>query len=1064
MPIVLRSFLSYRILFVCMLICPVSCLSFMAFSQPGYQFENFTEANGLSDNRVTCFLKDKTGFIWIGTENGLNRFDGHSFLIYRPGLSHRSISNPYINDIEEDRAGRLWVSTQSGLNVIDKKDDSISVLLPEEYASISKKYTIPSDLIWDTYIDRQDRVWIAADGRELCYYDIQKKIFIYLPWRKYLGTLFPQRGRSYNSIRKIYYKSENEIWLGTSAGLFSYSSSSNTFTYYKSFEADHFIQLETSADGRTVFFVQNPVNILQELSPESGIKKDIPWSTIPFRGQSSDRDRGTGDKRWLPAGKSIAEINSTTGEATLITHLPDDPYSLPDGTIRTVYRENTGIVWAGTSNGIGKFNPSMNLFSFTEIFPFSKRGEVPENDLYRFDQTIHTVFYSKIDNQYYISSPATNSLIIKNKTTGRSRVIKNIQGIPLRHCSVIFEDSKDQLWILAGAHAFKYNRTTEQFTVSAFHSQDNNILFTDAIEDANGQLWFACLNDGLYRYDPATNISRKFSAKDSFDVSLVTSLYFDKEYNKLWIGTFEKGLYLYDFSSNKISRFIKNKKDPSHIHTSLVTDIIKDKNGMIWISTYADGISRIASAKPVNNGFTHISIQDGLAENNIFSLQNDLAGNTWATSFKGLTKIGPDGKVIAQYNRAKGLGFTDFYSPLTRTETGELLTGVSNGFISFHPDSLSYSSPEFPVIITSFRTKDSTDTKGAHSILSYDDNEVQFDFTALSYVNPGHTQYEYRLQGIDNNWVKTGNINNTKYNNLAPGSYLFKVRAFDFTGKLSSNEAIYSFRILPPWWQTWWFRTIAVLAITVLVLYLFRRRIAVIKHKALINQQMAELKGQALRAQMNPHFIFNSLNAIQELIVTENYPASYHYLSKFSKLLRMVLNMSEKNFIPLSSEIEMCQLYIELESLRFKHSFQYTIHVDEGIDAETTLFPSLLVQPFIENAVWHGLLQKKGEKKLAVNFEEINGNLVCTIRDNGIGREKALAIKMQKIGAKYLESKGTELAQQRVENLKAAGVNNATITITDCKGEDGNATGTEVRIAISSPENTEDDKNINRRR
>jgi ligand-binding sensor domain-containing protein/two-component sensor histidine kinase len=1018
-------------------------------AQPGYQFESLTETNGLSDNRVTCFLKDKTGFMWIGTENGLNRFDGHSFLVYQPGFMGHSISNPFINDIEEDGLGRLWVATQSGLNVIDGQKDSVFVFLPGDNVYENNEKSIPSDLIWDTYADKQNRIWIAADVRDLCYYDIKKQLFVYLPWKKYFADKFPDRRDSYNSIRKIYYKSDNELWLGTAAGLFSYTISSGEFNYYKSQDTDHFIQLEASPDGKTVYYVQSPGNTLQTLSLTDGVRKEIPWNSIPSSRPSAYHPIDAKYKRWLPAGKDIVEINSLTDETILIKPPPTDPRSLADGIVRVVYRENTGLVWTGTSNGIGKFNPFINLFSFIEVLPPLKRDPMPDNDLYRTDHAVHTVLYSSRDSQYYISSPATNRLWIKNKRSGQLRQVENILGIPLLRCSVLFEDSKGMLWILAAKNAFRYDRLTGRFDISSFRPQSGNLLFTDMAEDAEGNLWIASLNDGVYCYNPGKNTTRKIS----FNSTLPTSLYFDREQNKLWVGTFEKGIYIYDMNKKKFSHFPQNSKN--HIHSSLINDITKDKNGTIWIATYAGGIARYSSLNPGANEYARITTQDGLPENNIYSLQTDLEGNTWATSFKGLTQIGPDGRIIENFNRSKGLNFTNFYSPFSLTPDGELMTGVTNGFIQFHPDSLYHASPDFPVIITSFRVNDSSRIGNQLKVLSYTENEIQFDFAALSYLNPPLTRYEYWLEGVDKNWVKAGKINTTKYNNLVPGSYTFKVRAFDFTGKISSNVATASFKILPPWWQTWWFRVLAALAIIGIILLLFKRWIQVIKNKALIRQQMTELKGQALRAQMNPHFIFNCLNAIQELIVLENYTASYKYLSKFSKLLRMVLNMSEKNFIQLSNELEMCHLYVELESMRFKNSFEYTIHTDKRIDPETVFFPSLLVQPFIENAIWHGLLQKEGEKKLTINFEENNGKLTCTIRDNGIGREKAASIKAQKIGSRHFDSRGMELARQRMENLQAAGLNDAEIEIIDCKDEKGNATGTMVRITISSPENTE---------
>ena len=184
-----------------------------------------------------------------------------------------------------------------------------------------------------------------------------------------------------------------------------------------------------------------------------------------------------------------------------------------------------------------------------------------------------------------------------------------------------------------------------------------------------------------------------------------------------------------------------------------------------------------------------------------------------------------------------------------------------------------------------------------------------------------------------------------------------------------------------------------------------------------INEKFSTAKLEALRSQMNPHFIFNSLNAIQECILTNKVDAAYEYLSKFSKLQRMVLNNSAKEFITLSSEIEMLKLYLSLESLRFSQSFTYTIEIDKNTDAEDIQLPSMLIQPYVENAIWHGLRNNVGDKNLKIHCVEKAGELIITIDDNGIGREKAAAIKAQKLGTGQVESKGTVLTEERINIL-----------------------------------------------
>lgn len=222
-----------------------------------------------------------------------------------------------------------------------------------------------------------------------------------------------------------------------------------------------------------------------------------------------------------------------------------------------------------------------------------------------------------------------------------------------------------------------------------------------------------------------------------------------------------------------------------------------------------------------------------------------------------------------------------------------------------------------------------------------------------------------------------------------------------------------------------------------------------------MNEQLSKAKLEALRSQMNPHFIFNSLNAIQECILTNNVDAAYKYLSEFSKLQRMVLNNSQKELIPLSSEIEMLQLYLSLESLRFSKSFVYHIDITGITDANEIMIPSLITQPLVENAIWHGLRNKEGDKKLEILYEERNAKIFITIDDNGIGREAAAAIKKQKIGSEQFASKGTVILQQRLQVLSQQLKVDIQLETTDKKDESGNATGTKVIISFPSNLETE---------
>jgi hypothetical protein len=441
----------------------------------------------------------------------------------------------------------------------------------------------------------------------------------------------------------------------------------------------------------------------------------------------------------------------------------------------------------------------------------------------------------------------------------------------------------------------------------------------------------------------------------------------------------------------------------------------------------------------------------GLPSDNALAVLVDKNDNVWWGDYMSLSMLAGQGERerLITFNEKDGL-LSSYYQSLKleQQRDGTIWLLTSMGLVSFHPDSIGTNKLAPPFFLEQIViNRDKTIRPASNSLrLSHFENSLTFYYTAVCLSDPSKIQYAYRLKELDSNWTYTSS-RNISYNLLRPGQYTFELKACN-NNNVWSLPLQFSFTIRPPFWQTWWFMLLLVSLIAVLIFALFRRRIAVFKARSAIKQQMAELEAKAIRAQMNPHFIFNSLNAIQESIVLHDFDTSYQYLSKFSKLLRLVLNNSEKNFIRLSDEIEMNRLYLELESLRFKHSFSYSIQVDDSIDAEMISFPSLMLQPFVENAIWHGLMQKDGEKRLSILFKRSGDDLDCIIEDNGIGREKAGDIKRQKLGAHYFESKGTGLARQRMELLKASGAPSATLNFIDLVNEHGAAAGTKVIISI----------------
>ncbi|HKZ65935.1 MAG TPA: histidine kinase, partial [Chitinophagaceae bacterium] len=341
-------------------------------------------------------------------------------------------------------------------------------------------------------------------------------------------------------------------------------------------------------------------------------------------------------------------------------------------------------------------------------------------------------------------------------------------------------------------------------------------------------------------------------------------------------------------------------------------------------------------------------------------------------------------------------------------------------------------------------------------------NIFSFDFAAIDFRNPEDNRHLFMLENYDNMWRNSGTEHTAYYFNVPPGNYVFRVKAASSDG-VWAEKSIKVF-ITPPWWNTWWFRIIAVVCIVALFYGLIRwrlhqkfrheldrsekeKQLAEMRQKtAELQQQATELEMQALRAQMNPHFIFNSLNSINRFILQNNKAQASEYLTKFSRLVRLILQNSQALSIPLESELESLQLYLELEAVRLDHHFEFKISVDDELDTDIITVPPLIIQPYAENAIWHGLMNKEEKGHLEIKLFREKDSLCCRITDDGIGRKKAAELKSK--SASTHKSMGMQITASRIEMLQQKNQLDAHIKITDLILPDGAAGGTEILLKI----------------
>jgi len=333
------------------------------------------------------------------------------------------------------------------------------------------------------------------------------------------------------------------------------------------------------------------------------------------------------------------------------------------------------------------------------------------------------------------------------------------------------------------------------------------------------------------------------------------------------------------------------------------------------------------------------------------------------------------------------------------------------------------------------------------SRLNYDQNSVSFYFSAINFKSRDLLSYKYTLHGqTDEEIVIPGQTQNLNFYHLNPGNYTLEIKAFNDKGVISDKIILVEFSIIQAWYKTWWF-WLGIVLVCILVLYFYLKRESYIQQRKIaLENELNRSRLEALRARMNPHFMFNSLNSIQEFILSNDKKRANVYLGKFSDLMRMVLDMSGAKSISLYDELKALELYLELESLRFDQAFSYTIHVPSSIDTMEWEIPPMIIQPFIENAIKHGLFHKRGPKILTIHFEIENGELRVTIKDNGIGRKEANRLKQAKL--KRHNSFATAAISQSLDLMNAERKGTVNILYNDLTDEFGQATGTSVLVII----------------
>jgi len=631
------------------------------------------------------------------------------------------------------------------------------------------------------------------------------------------------------------------------------------------------------------------------------------------------------------------------------------------------------------------------------------------------------------------------------------------------------EEKNGRLWMGTGSGLFLFDKNKNRFIYSDKRFDIFSILKGTAIRaihrDGKNNLWVATWNKGVFKFNTSDNTFKQYNNRPEDAANNMTNArsILETRTGEMWFGT-RGGLFKYIASADSFLVYKHKINQPESISENTAFCMYEDAKSNIWCGTYGGGLNELDIQKGT---FQHFTRENGLLNNNVFSLLPDQQGNLWLLGYDGISKFQPATGTFRIYTHEYGLlnkEYDAFLYGKSRYSNLFFFCG-KKGIDYFNPDSIQPSKYDPHVWITDFKLFNESvpiarNSKmddpfslqedisfSRHLQLRYDQNVITFDYVALDYSSPNTIQYAYQLVGFDKDWQFVGNKHSVTFTNLDPGAYFFQVKASNCDGIWGSKIASVTLTVLPPWWRTWWFISMVLLSISALIIAFYRYRIRQIREKSALNQRIAEAKMEALQSQMNPHFIYNCLSSLKLYVEKNETEKASYYINKFATLMREILNNARSELISLQQELETLMGYVEMEKMRYKEQFDFQVDIHPDVPVQDIKIPSLLIQPYVENAIWHGLQHKKtGKGLLLLQVSMRNGKCEVMVEDNGIGRSTTVTPRQQ--NNTLHPSHGLNITAERIDFYNKKYTANAKIEIVDLKDAAGCPEGTRVILTF----------------
>jgi len=1044
------------------------CFAGYPQSFPHLQFTYLTDKEGLSNKLVTSIAQDDEGFIWFGTDDGLDRFDGYRIRKFNhiPGIEN-SLVNNNVTGIIPDGKGRLWISTQEGLSVYEKRTGRFYNFrhIPADSTSLMNDQPI------SIYPDKKEIIWVASPS---ALYEFDS--VLQYRRKKVEFEKFTADGRDVESYHHITEDNGGRLWAFAYSYLYLLDRRTmkvrEKFGPIKNWNLTTFYQ-----DSRGQYWAGTYESGLMRFDPENGSFTRIKLAGDPTKVTSIAEWTDLNHFRWLVIGTDggIILLDPFTLKSNKYDFRSSNPdqRSLSGNLVYHVFVDRQNILWIATSGGVCYVEPYRQVFELWDIFPptVSMANRVSDY-IYACSENSSGYWMSKWGVGPGLFHCDTNGVFVKEITT----VYNGHEPVQLdtRECKPydVLCQGDSVIWFTTANGLARYTPATGQvklYPAPDRNDENFNIGLRTILPYDEHTWWIRTRNNGLngiYVFDPvAGKFTRHYACTEGCigcpPPKLLDMLLTRKK--EVYVTSRTEGLYKYDRPDDRFIPVFKFQGKDALEHSNNFSCLAEDRQGILWIGTSSGLFAFDPVAKKIIRDYSANELFGGIEVSRIFI---DEEQNKWLNTGRGIFCMEGSSGQIRQLGVGEGLpnNFTDGILQSARDHF--IYSGISGFLVRIDPARmLGFHQPTVPAHFTEATLMDTaclfhyTADGEKQIVLQPGQDRFTVDFAVMNYDIPGANRYYYRLEGITDGWRQNENGHLAFYD-LPPGHYRLDVKGGNArTGEIPDGNFpdgdFLLIGIRPHWWQTGWFLAGSILAAMALIfagvwwwITHIRREAALLQQETAFRQKIAETEMQALRAQMNPHFIFNSLNSIENFMLKNDKEQASDYFGKFAGLIRMILESSRNERVPFEKDMEALAGYVQLEQLRFDHTFIYRTFIDPGLLQGEYSVPPLLIQPYVENAIVHGLAQSEKEGlQLTVSAILEEEYLVYTIEDNGIGRKKAASYKDSRAGHK---SMGLQITRERISILNHQDQAGAEVDITDLYDENGEACGTRVLLKLKA--------------